>query len=225
MVSRLRSRMLFGVTPPIELHPAVADIKPTNILDTGVRRKLRAWNLSGCVVFHHFGIPCRTLTSARRNDGGPRPLRSNYYPEGLPELHEFEAEKVRNANDLIASTLEIIADVVAAKFHFSIENPLFSFLWRLASVRQAFRHWRHVSVCLDFCMFGAPWRKPTRLETNFPGLRVLAKRCPGRAVHGHRHVVLAGREWDAARQRLVWKTTAAQVYPDLFSRAFAKAAR
>ena len=42
----------------------------------------------GAIFFAHFGTPCNTFTSARKDDGGPPPLRSSEFPLGLPELSE-----------------------------------------------------------------------------------------------------------------------------------------
>ena len=45
----------------------------------------------GAIFFSHFGTPCNTYSSARKDDGGPPPLRSSDFPLGLPELSEEDS--------------------------------------------------------------------------------------------------------------------------------------
>ena len=40
----------------------------------------------GAIFFAHFGTPCNTFSAARKEDGGPPPLRSMDALWGLPNL-------------------------------------------------------------------------------------------------------------------------------------------
>ena len=40
----------------------------------------------GAIVYAHFGTPCNTFSAARKEDGGPPPLRDVHHPDGLPSL-------------------------------------------------------------------------------------------------------------------------------------------
>ena len=42
----------------------------------------------GCIFFAHFGTPCNSYSGARKDDGGPPPLRSSEFPDGLPVLSD-----------------------------------------------------------------------------------------------------------------------------------------
>ena len=83
---------------------------------------------------------------------------------------------------------------------------------------------RHKSVVLDFCQFGEPWLKPTKLVySRLLDLQSIGKRCGFRCNawrctrSGHFHIPLVGRD-----ARGVWMTHRAQPYPHSLVRALAK---
>ena len=58
-----------------------------------------------------------------------------------------------------------------------IENPETSMAWEVPAM-QKFISTTHAKECsLDFCMFGEPWKKPTKLVYNFLSLDALGKKC------------------------------------------------
>ena len=69
-------------------------------------------------------------------------------------------------------------------------------------------------VEFDWCQFGRPWRKRTRLAGTVPGLDTLGRRCCG----GHEHLVLQGNTIDA-QGRSVPRTALAAEYSPEFSEA------
>ena len=70
--------------PPIELEVSEYVLQSTDILDPAIAAKVQLWLGSGVVRLVHFGTPCTTYSQARRDDGGPRPLRSAEHIRGLP---------------------------------------------------------------------------------------------------------------------------------------------
>ena len=93
--------------------------------------------------------------------------------------------------------------------NFSIENPLLSLMWVTPTVRQLIHETRALGLDFDQCAFGAPSLKPTRLLCSTDLLDDVCMHCPG----GHQHVKLKGKVWDPVRQRMVFRTKQAQVYP------------
>ena len=52
--------------------------------------------------------PCGTSTRAKeKNDGGPRPLRSDDHPRGIPNLKPHEVRRVVKANAIYDLFLEV----------------------------------------------------------------------------------------------------------------------
>ena len=93
--------------PPIDIVlegdvAAVADVT-----DPQLRAKIETWLRSGCVKFVHFGTPCTTFSRARKEgDGGPPPLRTDLFLNGVPILDAKDKEKVRMGTFFMTLTLE-----------------------------------------------------------------------------------------------------------------------
>ena len=54
-------------------------------------------NFSDVILW--LGICCKTWSPARKDDGGPPPLRTEEYVWGLPDLDVSDARRVNEAND------------------------------------------------------------------------------------------------------------------------------
>ena len=173
------------------------------------------------VRFLHCGTPCNTFSAARKNDGGPPPLRSPDSPLGLPSLSADNDALVFLGNLFLFRSLEACQAVFDLGGDFSIENPEFSLLWQTPQVLSFVQATRAFKVDLDQCFFGAPSIKPTRLLVSHEALNCLARRCPG----GHSHVKLKGRVWSPFFNAWVFRTKLAQVYPDKLCSEFARAVR
>lgn len=99
------------------------------------------------------------------------------------------------------------------------ENPLASLAWRLPLFANSDSG--SASVSLDFCAFGTPWKKGTRLWSAHCHVEHLGQRCkgpPGRCHTGRPHVRLPGRAPDG---RL--RTKVAEPHPARFACATAHA--
>lgn len=72
--------------PPMDivLFPLVQD--PQDVIDTTFWQQCAQILRSGAVLFLYYSIPCNTFTSARKDNGGPPPLRSLDLPMGLEDL-------------------------------------------------------------------------------------------------------------------------------------------
>ena len=65
-------------------------------------------------------------------------------------------------------------------------------------------------VDFDWCRFGRPWRKRTRLAGTLPGLATLGRRCEG----GHEHVILQGNTTDQHGRSVPRTALAAEYSPE-----------
>ena len=175
---------------------------------------------AGAVVFIHFGTPCNTFSAARKDDGGPPPLRSQEFPDGLPSLQGVWQDHLFLGNLFKDRTFEACLALVLTGGNFSIENPLLSLIWETDQFKFLFRHSRAFFVDFDQCAFGAPSMKPTRMMITHERLvQSLKRNCPG----NHRHEVLKGKVFSAQFGRVVYRTKLAQVYPFDMCMAIAKA--
>ena len=209
------------VLPPVEITPSALVTTPQDIVDVDFWILLMDIIALGIVFFLHCGTPCNTFTSARKDDGGPPPLRSAEAPMGLCNLTESDQLLVFLGNLFLVRTVEACALVFDLGGDFSIENPLLSLMWQTELIAQLTCHCRAFALDLDQCAFGTPWKKPTRLLCSTDLLDAVAVPCPGHSSHEP----LKGRVWDAAQQRYVFQTKKAQVYPLALCATIAQAVR
>ena len=164
----------------------------------------------GAVAFLHLGTPCNTFSAARKEDGGPPPLRSEVFPEGLPDLAGDNLAIATLGNFFLDRSAEAAEAIVRSGGDFSLENPLWSLLWQTKLIKQLLLRARAFFVDFDQCAFGAPSVKPTRLMLSNQRMAAgLARKCPG----NHAHEVLKGKVWSDQFGKWVYRTKLAQVYP------------
>jgi hypothetical protein len=141
-------------------------------------------------------------------------IRTKAFPLGLPKLTPRERSIADLANVIVANTMLIARRFVEEGAAVSIENPKASTLWSTPYFQTLEGAFQDVSsVDVDYCMFGEPYKKSTRLvvfhahgDANF--LAPLSIRCDGL----HEHVGLSGwRSLDKPKVMRPTKGTAA--YP------------
>ena len=125
----------------------------------------------------HLGTPCASFSRARDRPGGPPPLRSNAMVGGLPGLRECDQVKVTVGNLLAAFTISILTVCKRMVIPGTAENPQTSRLWIFPCVANFLQVKGVVSVTADYCQFGMPWRKSTRIIGVNVALDRLERRC------------------------------------------------
>ena len=207
------------ILPPVDIECSPWVPVPQDALDAAFWDRLMSLALIGALFFVHFGTPCNTFTSARKLDGGPRPLRSATQPMGLDDLSPENQALVFLGNCFLFRTVELALAVFDAGGDFSIENPLLSLLWLTPTMGSLQLRARTMDVDLDQCMFGAPSMKPTRLRVSHAAFLALQCSCNG----SHTHERLKGKVWDPKRKKIVFRTKLAQEYPFVLCAAMAMA--
>ena len=72
---QLRGKL--AVLPPIELEVSEHVPFAASIMDEKIKKKLETWLRAGVIHLIHFGTPCTSFSRARRDDGGPPPVRDD----------------------------------------------------------------------------------------------------------------------------------------------------
>ena len=125
------------------------------------------------------GLCCKTWSIARKDDGGPRPLRDegmNLW--GFENLEGEDRERVRKSNVLTRLTLTIMEHVLSFGMPLILENPQSSRLWLIPKLRALVEKFNDEFVHVDYCQYGTKWKKPTALLVfNLAGLNEALKRC------------------------------------------------
>lgn len=72
--------------PPIDVELCAMVPSPFDVGDHDLWEFFTQIVVLGAIFFAHFGTPCNTFSAARKEDGGPPPLRSMDALWGLPNL-------------------------------------------------------------------------------------------------------------------------------------------
>ena len=143
---------------------------------------LLRWIASGVVGAVALAPPCGTASRAREIPGGPPPLRTDNYPDGLPGLSGISASRVASANSLYAFCARVVQAAEQQGLPWVIENPTNSLFWS-TSFWASVASLEHIVADLQACAFGGSRPKWTRLVGNFTQLQALARSCPGCVAH------------------------------------------
>ena len=177
---------------------------------------------SQCTLLVHIAPPCGTASRAREiplgHGRGPRPLRSELWPLGLPGLTEADQARVDSANAIYvrAANFCLWLREQAAKHgllsHFCVENPLRSYMWLIPEFVRLKPQCLHIAY--DVCMHGGDRDKHQVLWTSMGELKALGVSCD----RSHPH-----RPWGHTPSG-AFATATETEYPSLFCSRFAAAA-
>ena len=203
------SRALLRRGCPWVISYDVAHGSEQDLLDAGNRAKVEELIVSGKVDSVGLAPPCNSFSAAVTPA-----VRTLCFPRGVPWLKGAMKQKVLDGNSHAEWCLKVIKLCELHGISWWLEQPDTSWMWR----QRGFKRFRspgspHVWRC-DFCFFGTPWRKRTRVATSLE-LRGCRHFCRCRAPH----VVLRGR---SVLHKKAW-TAVAQPYPRGFAQALAKA--
>jgi len=197
------------VLAPIEIEPNQFVIESVNFLDPKVFQHIELLIDRGVISFIHFGTPCSSFSVARKNDGGPPPLRDAVHLWGLPGLSPKDHEKVLLGNKFMELTARLARHCSAPGVAWSIENPASSFLWAIPPMVDLQQSLGVKLFWLDMCRFGSKHKKPTAVLSTID-LAAMALQCD-KDVRPHVHEPLTGTIIVDGRK--IFRTRLAQVYP------------
>ena len=144
-------------------------------------------------------------------------VRSPRYPAGLPGIRRSMREKVRQGNDHAKFNVLVISACDETHNYYWLENPDSSYLW----IQKGYSRYRRPDsldvMRADFCVFGTPWRKRTRVATSLPSLKGKRYLC---RCSPPRHFPLRGQHPFLKRP---W-TSVAEPYPRGFAHLIARSA-
>ena len=139
--------------PPIEILANNFVVEEVDILDPKVFQHLCKLIQAGCIFFIHFGTPCSSFSQARKDDGGPPPLRDRQNLWGRPALSQQDQAKVELGNQFMDLTAKLLVLCCQFGVHWSLENPATSYLWDMPPVRSLAARDGVGRFNLDMCRF------------------------------------------------------------------------
>ena len=143
------------------------------------------------LVFVWMAPPCGTASRAREialsnAQPGPRPLRSDEFPDGILGLQEHDAHRVQKANELYQFVTQICVVCTQKGLSWAVENPFSSLFWRTSFWTEAQSSCNRKYVHFHSCMYGAERKKFTTLAfLGMVALEGLHKECDNK--HRHKH--------------------------------------
>eukprot|EP00435_Cladocopium_sp_Y103_P009415 s1300_g2.t1 len=199
-----------AVLPPIEIEVNNFVRQSVDVLSPQIKAHLKLLLEAKVIFYIHFGTPCSSFSMARKNDGGPPPLRDRHHLWGLPGLRPKDREKVRLGTAFMFFTQEMATLCHQLNLSWSVENPASSLLWFMPPMQELAQLPGAKMVTLDMCRFGSAHKKPTSLLASLD-LSALAQLCD-MAERPHQHEPLVGTIVLDGKQ--VFRTRLAQVYPE-----------
>ena len=168
-----------------------------DVLRTGVLSRIFKMLDTLPVVLVWFGMPGTSWSRARKDDGGPPPLRDDgEHILGLPDLRRADQAKVARGNALLQVTTDLAHACRRRGIRWVIENPASSRAWLTPQIKHL-QVSGAIFVPVDYCQYKMPWRKATLfLCEPAEWLQPVSRTCDahfGRcSASGRRHILLQG---------------------------------
>ena len=170
-----------------------------------------AW--SGLVKFVMIAPPCKEYSRLKLKPGGPRPLCTPKFMQGVPNLPPHLQQRVRDSSEIHARGRAIFEAVVAKGGIAILEQPPSSMAWlepeNLAMLQQCHAHMAWVAACHHHLDIAKSWSS----ASNCPKIQQLAAQCG----HAKPHPSFAG-----VKVNGVWASTLTAEYPPSLAMAIAQ---
>ena len=203
----------FGVDH-IRHKSAAAPIVVADLNTPQGERLLWSWLRNPLTVGVFLAPPCGSASRARQiplkrkftgKSHGPKPLRNDTHPNGIPNLSETDRNRVSLTNCLYHLTAQVVAWAVAAGLLVCVENPQFSLFW-------ATTFWTEVAHLVDYtvfhsCQYGSTRQKKTMLAFNANEFHVICDTCNGQSSK-HKHA-----KWGYNARNRKFATAEETAYP------------
>ena len=150
-----------------------------NLLFTDNRQKILRLIELRAVLVVGLAVICASFSVAITP-----PVRTSRFPRGVPWASQSMRSKIKDGNSHSDFAADVVTSCEAADVDFWFENPDTSFIWRQKRLSQFRDPGSHRILRVDYCRFGAPWRKRTRVATSIKSLMGFAVLLPlSQAAH------------------------------------------
>jgi hypothetical protein len=186
-----------------------------------ILKLILGWIFSGCICLVWIATPCSSGSSARHDLPGGTGPRTRVHIYGQPNLSEADQARVKAGNITLSRSRAIVRACIKQGIPCGLENPASSLMWMAPNFVPLVNRGK-AAVC-DFCAFGTPWRKRTKLVLwNVADVSPICIRCRGRnglcSFTSRRHIHLQG----ICKENGKHWTRIAEPYPRKFAKLSAK---
>ena len=154
-----------------------------DILDDQIFQSLLTLCWSGKVDLLCLAPPCGPYSLCRLKPGGPPPLRTHAYLNGLPGLNSRQCEEVKTSQEIHSRAHQLATAGATMGGSFVLEQPPTSLAWLEPSAQQLLRAFNATIAWVDSCEFGLMLQKSWAFASNDPRISQLAARCTHQAKH------------------------------------------
>ena len=164
-----------GIDHMVDKRRVKGPVAKVDLTQKDGQRTVLSWIRDGKVDAVMLAPPCGTSSRAReiplpkryrlRKGMQPVPLRSDRWPDGLPQLRGVAKLKVEAANRLYRFSKEVIDLCLAKGIPFVCENPKRSLMWLTEPFADMPEQCRFQYI--HACMYGSKRRKSTAFLMNF----------------------------------------------------------
>ena len=135
---------------------------------------------SGLVGAVWSAPPCRFYSTLRKNDGGPPPLRSKEFLDGLPSLSTYQLQQVQESKEIHRRSDLICIAVFQQGGFAGKEQPLNSLAWKEPSSRKFVEQCSCYFVATPACKWGLDFFKYWAIAATSEHISSLAGQCSHR---------------------------------------------
>ena len=115
--------------------------------------------------------------------GGPKQLRSEDYPSGLPHLEGRDLERVQLANALYSGLTRFLTQCTLQDIPWSVENPTSSYLWLIPCFVNLIADTPCRFYKYDTCAWGSTRKLHRSFLSTLPEMCGIQALCPGNHEH------------------------------------------
>ena len=163
---------------------AKAPILTLDLLTENGRTLLFQFLKNDRVVAAWLAPPCGTASKARTiPNGGPPPLRDDFYPDGFNNLNSIDLARVESANALYSLSSTVIDYCCENGVLVVCENPFTSIFWKTSHFRKCKHLEDLVFQAHTACAYGSKRPKRTLLASNHDCIEAICLPCPGNHKH------------------------------------------
>ena len=172
VTSAFKSFGLLCLQPIDLLHGSGVDV-----LCPEHRQRLRKLCASGVVGLALAAPPCGAFSLARLRPGGPRPVRTPEFPDGLSGLRSDQVRELQISKELHDLARELLALVSMRGGIILFENPTSSLTWKTQGSDAWMRQFTPYLASVAACAHGMNAFKSWLFCCNHPDVMLLASVC------------------------------------------------
>ena len=149
----------------------------TDVLCPEHKQRLRKLCASGIVGLALAAPPCGAFSLVRLKPGGPRPVRTPQFPDGLPQLLPDQLRELTISRELREFVCELLSLVAMRGGVILFENPASSLTWKTRGAEAWMRQFTPYLANVAACAHGMDAFKNWLFRSNHPDVQRLASSC------------------------------------------------